>query len=254
MKTIKLNDMTIYVAKDYDEMSKKGAEIIAELLKAKPEASLGLATGGTPVGMYKELIEMNKKGEISFKQVSAYNLDEYYPIEKTNDQSYDYFMKENLFNHVDIDINNTHIPNGMAVNSVEEGKTYDALVRATGGVDIQVLGIGGNGHIGFNEPSDVFEPITHRVTLDERTIQDNARFFSSIEEVPTEAITMGIGTIMTAKSILLLASGSGKAPIIKEMLLGKVTPRVPASILQFHKDVKVVLDEAAAVELLSEIK
>ena len=254
MKTIKLNDMTIYVVKDYDEMSKKGAEIIAELLKTKPEANLGLATGGTPVGMYKELIEMNKKGEISFKQVSAYNLDEYYPIEKTNDQSYDYFMKENLFNHVDIDINNTHIPNGMAVNSVEEGKTYDALVRATGGVDIQVLGIGGNGHIGFNEPSDVFEPITHRVTLDERTIQDNARFFSSIEEVPTEAITMGIGTIMTAKSILLLASGSGKAPIIKEMLLGKVNPKVPASILQFHKDVKVVLDEAAAVELLSEIK
>lgn len=254
MKTIKLNDMTIYVVKDYDEMSKKGAEIIAELLKTKPEANLGLATGGTPVGMYKELIEMNKKGEISFKQVSSYNLDEYYPIEKTNDQSYDYFMKENLFNHVDIDMNNTHIPNGMAVNSVEEGKSYDALVRATGGVDIQVLGIGGNGHIGFNEPSDVFEPITHRVTLDERTIQDNARFFNSIEEVPTEAITMGIGTIMTARSILLLASGSGKAPIIKEMLLGKVTPEVPASILQFHKDVKVVLDEAAAAELLSEIK
>ena len=254
MKTIKLNDMTIYVAKDYDEMSKKGAEIIAELLKAKPEASLGHATGGTPVGMYKELIEMNKKGEISFKQVSSYNLDEYYPIEKTNNQSYDYFMKENLFNHVDIDLNNTHIPNGMAANSVEEGKAYDELVRATGGVDIQVLGIGGNGHIGFNEPSDVFEPITHRVTLDERTIQDNARFFNSIDEVPTEAITMGIGTIMTAKSILLLASGSGKAPIIKEMLLGKVNPKVPASILQFHKDVKVVLDEAAATELLSEIK
>lgn len=254
MKTIKLNDMTIYVVKDYDEMSKKGAEIIAELLKTKPEANLGLATGGTPVGMYKELIEMNKKGEISFKQVSSYNLDEYYPIEKTNDQSYDYFMKENLFNHVDIDMNNTHIPNGMAANSVEEGKNYDELVRATGGVDIQVLGIGGNGHIGFNEPSDVFEPITHRVTLDERTIQDNARFFNSIEEVPTEAITMGIGTIMTARSILLLASGSGKAPIIKEMLLGKVTPGVPASILQFHKDVKVVLDEEAAAKLLSEIK
>lgn len=254
MKTIKLNDMTIYVVKDYAQMSKKGAEIIAELLKTKPDANLGLATGGTPVGMYKELIEMNKKGEISFKQVSSYNLDEYYPIEKTNNQSYDHFMKENLFNHIDIDINNTHIPNGMAANSVAEGKTYDALVRATGGVDIQVLGIGGNGHIGFNEPSDVFEPTTHRVTLDERTIQDNARFFSSIDEVPTEAITMGIGTIMTAKSILLLASGDSKAPIIKEMLLGKVTPRVPASILQFHKDVKVVLDEAAAIELLSEIK
>ncbi|MDA3734178.1 glucosamine-6-phosphate deaminase [Niameybacter massiliensis] len=246
--------MTIYVTKNYDEMSKKGAEIIAEFLKVKPAANLGLATGGTPVGMYKELIEMNKKGEISFKEVSAYNLDEYYPIEKTNDQSYDYFMKDNLFNHVDININNTHIPNGMAANCEAEGKAYDELVRATGGVDIQVLGIGGNGHIGFNEPSDIFEPITHQVTLDERTIQDNARFFNSIDEVPTQAITMGIGTIMTAKSILLLASGSGKATILREMLLGKVDPRVPASILQFHKDVKVVLDEEAAAELLSEIK
>lgn len=254
MKTIKLNDMVIYVVKDYEQMSQKGAEIIADLLKAKPEAKLGLATGGTPVGMYKELIERNQKGEISFKQVSAYNLDEYYPIEKTNDQSYDYFMKKNLFDHIDIDVNNTYIPNGMAINSVEESKSYDEVVRATGGVDIQVLGIGGNGHIGFNEPSEVFEPLTHRVTLDERTIQDNARFFASIEEVPTEAITMGIGTIMTAKSVLLLASGSSKAPIIKEMLLGKVSPKVPASILQFHKDVKVVLDEAAAAALLSEIK
>lgn len=254
MKTIKLNDMVIYVVKDYEQMSQKGAEIIADLLKAKPESKLGLATGGTPVGMYKELIERNQKGEISFKQVSAYNLDEYYPIEKTNDQSYDYFMKKNLFDHIDIDVNNTYIPNGMAINSVEESKSYDEVVRATGGVDIQVLGIGGNGHIGFNEPSEVFEPLTHRVTLDERTIQDNARFFASIEEVPTEAITMGIGTIMTAKSVLLLASGSSKAPIIKEMLLGKVSPKVPASILQFHKDVKVVLDEAAAAALLSEIK
>lgn len=254
MKTIKLNDMVIYVVKDYEQMSQKGAEIIADLLKAKPEAKLGLATGGTPVGMYKELIERNQKGEISFKQVSAYNLDEYYPIEKTNDQSYDYFMKKNLFDHIDIDVNNTYIPNGMAINSVEESKSYDEVVRATGGVDVQVLGIGGNGHIGFNEPSEVFEPLTHRVTLDERTIQDNARFFASIEEVPTEAITMGIGTIMTAKSVLLLASGSSKAPIIKEMLLGKVSPKVPASILQFHKDVKVVLDEAAAAALLSEIK
>lgn len=254
MKTIKLNDMTIYVAKNYDEMSQKGAEIIAELLKAKPDAALGLATGGTPVGMYKELIEMNKKGEISFKEVSSYNLDEYYPIEKTNDQSYDYFMRDNLFNHVDIDLNNTHIPNGMAADCAAEGKAYDELVRSTGGVDIQVLGIGGNGHIGFNEPCDVFDPITHQVALDERTIRDNARFFNSIEEVPTQAITMGIGTIMTAKSILLLASGKGKAPIVKEMLLGKVTPQVPASILQFHKDVKIVLDEEAAAELLSEIE
>ncbi|MGL4799828.1 MAG: glucosamine-6-phosphate deaminase [Cellulosilyticaceae bacterium] len=246
--------MTIYVTENYDAMSAQGANLIANLLKVKPNAVLGLATGGTPVGMYKELITKNKVGEISFKEVSSYNLDEYYPIEKSNDQSYDYFMKDNLFNHVDIDVTRTHIPNGMAANSTEESKAYDALVRATGGVDIQVLGIGSNGHIGFNEPSDVFEPATHRVQLDERTIKDNARFFGSIEEVPTEAITMGIGTIMTAKSILLLASGKGKAPILAEMLTGKVDPRVPASILQFHPNVTVVLDEEAASELLSKIQ
>lgn len=253
MKTINFNNMTIFVTENYDEMSKKGAEIVAEVLKNKENPILGLATGGTPVGMYKELIKMNKAGEITFKNTSSYNLDEYFPIEKTNDQSYNYFMKENLFNHVDINIENTHIPNGMAENSEQESTKYDAAVRATGGVDIQVLGIGSNGHIGFNEPSDVFEPITHRVQLDERTIADNARFFNSIEEVPTEAITMGIGTIMCAKSILLLASGKGKAPIIREMITGKVTPRVQASILQFHPNVVIVLDQEAAEELLSEL-
>ena len=203
------------------------------------------------LGMYNALIEMYQKGEISFKEISSYNLDEYYPIEKSNNQSYDYFMRENLFNHVDINLANTHIPNGMAANSTEESKAYDELVRSTGGVDIQVLGIGSNGHIGFNEPSEVFEPITHRVQLDQRTILDNARFFNSIEEVPTEAITMGIGTIMTAKSILLLASGEGKAPIVREMLLEKITPNVPASILQLHSNVVIVLDEASAKELVA---
>ncbi|MGL4738424.1 MAG: glucosamine-6-phosphate deaminase [Cellulosilyticaceae bacterium] len=245
--------MTIYVTENYDAMSAQGAQIVSEVLKNKANPVLGLATGGTPVGMYQELIKMNKAGEISFKSVHSYNLDEYFPIEKTNDQSYDYFMKDNLFNHVDINLENTHIPNGMAKDSEKEGQAYDAQVRAIGGVDVQVLGIGSNGHIGFNEPSDVFEPITHRVQLDERTIADNARFFNSIEEVPTEAITMGIGTIMCAKSILLLASGKGKAPIIREMITGKVTPRVQASVLQFHPNVIVVLDEEAAEELLSEL-
>ncbi|MEG0501857.1 MAG: glucosamine-6-phosphate deaminase [Cellulosilyticaceae bacterium] len=241
--------MQVFITKNYDEMSEKGAQIISELIKQTPYVKLGLATGGTPVGMYNELISMYKKGEVSFKEVATYNLDEYYPIEKTNDQSYDYFMKENLFNHIDIQMENTYIPNGMAENSTEESHRYDALVRGIGGVDMQVLGIGSNGHIGFNEPSGVFEPMTHRVQLDERTIADNARFFGSIEEVPTEAITMGIGTIMAAKSILLLASGQAKAPIIKEMLLGKVTPEVQASILQFHSYVTIILDEAAASEL-----
>ena len=249
MKQIKLGNMKVFITKNYDEMSQKGAQIIGELVKQKPNVKLGLATGGTPVGMYNELIAMYNKEEVSFKEVSAYNLDEYYPIEKTNDQSYDYFMKDNLFNHIDIQLENTNIPNGMAKDSTEERLRYDELVRSIGGVDVQVLGIGSNGHIGFNEPSNVFEPMTHRVKLDERTIADNARFFESIDKVPTEAITMGIGTIMAAKSILLLASGQGKAPIIKEMLLGKVTPKVQASILQFHSDVTIVLDEAAASEL-----
>lgn len=253
MKKFQLNNMTVFVTKNYDEMSEKGAEVIAELLKVKSHALLGLATGGTPVGMYKELINKNKAGEISFKHVSTFNLDEYYPIDKTNNQSYDYFMKDNLFNHVDINTENAHIPNGMAKDSTEESIAYEKQVRMAGGVDIQVLGIGSNGHIGFNEPCEVFEPNTHRVQLKETTIADNARFFNSIEEVPTEAITMGIGTIMSAKTILLLASGKAKAPIIKEMLTGKITPNVPASILQFHQNVVIVLDEASAEELLSEI-
>ncbi|MEG0013733.1 MAG: glucosamine-6-phosphate deaminase [Cellulosilyticaceae bacterium] len=254
MKTINLNNVTVFVVKDYKALSEKGASIIAALLMTKKDAVLGLATGSTPQGVYEELVRMNKSGEITFKGVHTYNLDEYYPIDKSNAQSYDYFMKENLFNHIDIDMANTHIPNGMAENSTKESSSYDQKVRSIGGVDIQLLGIGSNGHIGFNEPGDVFEPMTHRVQLDERTIKDNARFFGSIEEVPTEAITMGIGTIMSAKVLLLLANGEKKATAIKEMLLGKVKPRMQASILQFHKNVIVVVDESAASELIAELK
>lgn len=254
MKTINLNNVTVFVVKDYKELSEKGASIIAGLLMTKKDAVLGLATGSTPIGVYEELIRMNKNGEITFKGVQTYNLDEYYPIDKANPQSYDYFMKENLFNHIDIDKANTHIPNGTADNSTKESTSYDQKVRSIGGVDLQILGIGSNGHIGFNEPSDVFEPMTYRVQLDERTIKDNARFFDSIEQVPTEAITMGIGTIMSARTLLLLANGEKKASAIKEMLLGKVNPRVQASILQFHKNVIVVVDESAASELLHELE
>ncbi|MHC1750038.1 MAG: glucosamine-6-phosphate deaminase [Cellulosilyticaceae bacterium] len=254
MKTYKMDNVKVIVVEDYTQLSITAAEIVATIIKKNPSAKLGLATGSSPIGLYKELIRMSQKGEISFEAASTYNLDEYYPIEKKSDQSYDYFMKHNLFNHIDINIENTHIPNGMAKNSTKESEAYERLVRETGGVDIQVLGIGSNGHIGFNEPSEVFEPATHRVQLDERTIKDNARFFESIEEVPTEAITMGIGTIMSAKSILLLATGEGKAPIIKEMLLGKITPKVQASVLQFHQNVTIILDYAAAKELLKEIE
>lgn len=253
MKTYSINNIRVIVTEDYAQLSEQAAKVVAAKLKKSPKARLGLATGSSPIGLYKELIRMNQKGEISFEEVSTYNLDEYYPIDKKSDQSYDYFMKHNLFNHIDINIENTHIPNGMAKDSKKESEDYERCVREAGGVDIQVLGIGSNGHIGFNEPCDVFEPATHRVQLKETTIKDNARFFASIEDVPTQAITMGIGTIMSAKSILLVATGIGKAPIVKEMLLGKVTPKVQASILQFHPEVTIVLDEAAATELLKEI-
>lgn len=245
--------MSIYITNDYDEMSQKGAEVIASIVKEKETPILGLATGGTPVGMYKELIGMHKEGNLDFSKTITFNLDEYYPINKDNNQSYYYFMKENLFNHINIDEKNTNIPNGMALDIEKESKEYDEKLRKIGGVDVQVLGIGSNGHIGFNEPSEIFEPETHKVTLDKQTIQDNARFFSSIDEVPTEAITMGIGSIMTAKRILLLASGKNKASVIKEMILGKVTPRIPASILQFHPEVTIILDKDAAAELQESI-
>lgn len=245
--------MDIYIVKDYDEMSKKGAALLASVIKEKENPTLGLATGGTPAGMYKELIRMNKAGEIDFSKTTTFNLDEYYPISKESDQSYHYFMKEHLFDHINIDMKNTNIPDGCAQDSELESKAYDKKVRDVGGIDMQVLGIGTNGHIGFNEPSDVFQTKTQKTALAKGTIEDNARFFSNIADVPTEAITMGIGTIMNSKRIMLLASGKGKAQIIKETIMGKVTPMVPASILQFHPDVTMILDEEVAAELLREI-
>ena len=253
MKNIKILNMDIYITKDYDEMSQKAAQLLTTLVNEKQNPVLGLATGGTPVGMYKELIRMNKAGEVDFSQTTTFNLDEYYPISKESEQSYYYFMNDTLFNHINIDQSNTHIPNGSAEDSAVECETYDQKVRDTGGVDMQVLGIGSNGHIAFNEPSDVFPTKTQKTGLTKSTIEDNARFFDNIEDVPTEAITMGIGTIMNAKSIMLLASGESKAQVIKETILGKVTPQVPASILQFHPRVTMVLDEAAAAELLRQL-
>ena len=250
MKNIKILNMDIYITKDYDEMSQKAAHLLSALVNSKQNPILGLATGGTPVGMYKELIRMNQAGEVDFSKTTTFNLDEYYPISKENNQSYDYFMKDKLFNHINIDLKNTHIPNGSAEDSTAECEAYDQKVRDTGGVDMQVLGIGSNGHIAFNEPSDGFPTKTQKTGLTKNTIEDNARFFDNIKDVPTEAITMGIGTIMNAKSIMLLASGASKAQAIKETVLGKVTPQVPASILQFHTCVTMVLDEAAASELL----
>ncbi|MCX7950826.1 MAG: glucosamine-6-phosphate deaminase, partial [Clostridiales bacterium] len=207
--------MRIIVAKDYDELSKKAADIVASQLILKPKSVLGLATGGTPVGMYRELVKMFREGKFSFKDVTTFNLDEYYGLDRDNPQSYYFYMMENLFKHVDIDLNNINIPNGRAENIEKECMEYEEKIEKAGGIDLQVLGIGKNGHIGFNEPDVKFEAKTHLVRLDEDTIRANSRFFNSIEEVPTKAISMGIKTIMHSRKIIMLASGKEKAGIIE---------------------------------------
>ena len=237
--------MKIIKTKDYADMSRKAANIIAAQVIMKPDCVLGLATGSTPIGTYKELIKAYENGDLDFSLVKTANLDEYRGLEKTNDQSYDYFMKENLFNHININFENLNIPNGEKPDAEEECARYEAVVKALGGQDLQLLGMGHNGHIGFNEPADEFPKETHCVDLQESTIQANKRFFEKVEDVPTQAYTMGIGTIMQAKKILVVASGADKAEIVKKAFFGPITPQVPASILQLHPDVTVVVDEAA---------
>ena len=237
--------MKIIKTKDYADMSRKAANIIAAQVITKPDCVLGLATGSTPIGTYKELIKAYENGDLDFSLVKTANLDEYRGLEKTNDQSYDYFMKDNLFNHININFDNLNIPNGEKPDAEEECKRYEAVVKALGGQDLQLLGMGHNGHIGFNEPADEFPKETHCVDLQESTIQANKRFFEKVEDVPTQAYTMGIGTIMQAKKILVIASGVDKAEIVKKAFFGPITPQVPASILQLHPDVTVVVDEAA---------
>lgn len=241
--------MRIIVANDYNEMSRKAAYIIASQMILKPNSILGLATGSTPVGTYKELINLYKNGVINFSEVTSFNLDEYFGLPKDNPQSYDHFMKANFFNHIDIDEENVYIPNGMSDNVEKECANYEKKMKEVGGIDLQLLGIGRNGHIGFNEPSDYFEPNTHLVQLDEDTIEANSRFFDSIDEVPIKAISMGIGSIMRAKKILLLASGEGKADAIYDTAKGPITSKVPASILQLHPDVVIIVDKEAASRL-----
>ena len=237
--------MKIIKTKDYADMSRKAANIIAAQVIMKPDCVLGLATGSTPIGTYKELIKAYENGDLDFSLVKTANLDEYRGLEKTNDQSYDYFMKDNLFNHININFDNLNIPNGEKPDAEEECKRYEEVVKALGGQDLQLLGMGHNGHIGFNEPADEFPKETHCVDLQESTIQANKRFFEKVEDVPTQAYTMGIGTIMQAKKILVIASGVDKAEIVKKAFFGPITPQVPASILQLHPDVTVVVDEAA---------
>lgn len=232
-------------AKDYDEMSRKAANVISAQLIAKDDSVLGLATGSTPIGTYECLVDRYENGDLDFSKVTSVNLDEYRGLTHDNDQSYYYFMNEHLFSKVNIDVNNTYVPDGTIEDAKEACEKYDAIVEATGGVDLQLLGMGHNGHIGFNEPADVFVKGTNCVDLAESTIEANARFFASKEEVPTQAYTMGIGTIMSAKKILVVVSGEDKADIVEKAFFGPITPQVPASILQLHQNVVVAGDEAA---------
>lgn len=243
--------MRIYCEKDYQAMSRRAANIIAAEVIRKPDCVLGLATGSTPVGAYKELIAMYQQGDVSFKEVHSVNLDEYKGLAPTHDQSYRYFMQDNLFNHVDIDPANTNVPNGLAEDAEAECAAYDRLVESFGYADLQLLGIGNNGHIGFNEPDSSFTKATHVVDLTESTISANARFFESANEVPRQALTMGIGCIMAARRILLVANGAGKADALYNTVCGPITPECPATILQLHKDVVIVADEAALSKVIA---
>ena len=237
--------MKIIKAKDYNDMSRKAANIISAQVIMKPDCVLGLATGSTPVGTYKQLIEWYEKGDLDFGDVTTVNLDEYKGLPRENDQSYFYFMNHNLFDYVNINPERTHLPNGMNLNAEEECARYEEVIRSTGGVDLQLLGLGHNGHIGFNEPDSAFAQTTHCVDLTESTIEANKRFFASADDVPRQAYTMGIGTIMRAKKILLIVNGEAKADIVAKAFFGPVTPEVPASILQLHNDVVIVGDKAA---------
>ena len=241
--------MRIISAKDYDAMSRQAANIIAAQVILKPNCVLGLATGGTPVGTYKELVAKYEAGELDFSGVKTVNLDEYVGLDASSDQSYIYFMRSNLFDHVNIDQNYTNVPRGIVDDADAECRRYEELIAGYGGIDLQLLGLGPNGHIGFNEPDDHFPVATHKVTLTDSTIQANKRFFEKEEDVPRYAYTMGIGTIMKAKKILMVVNGESKADIVKRAFFGPVTPDVPASILQLHPDFTLVADEAALSKL-----
>jgi len=239
------SNITLHKVADYDALSNKAADIFSMAVSAAPTRAYGFATGGTPEGMYAEMIKRQQEGTADFSRLVAYNLDEYHPLKPNHDQSYCYFMAKNLFDAVGLPLESRNIPKGDAEKPVEEALAYDAKVLAAK-INMQILGIGTNGHIGFNEPADSFRAQTGHVALAESTIKSNARYFESADDVPRHAITMGIGTIMMADAILLLVSGEGKAAILRDSLRGSITPLVPASVLQLHRHVIVVADEAAA--------
>lgn len=238
--------MRIIIEDSYESMSKKAALMVAGQILLKPDTILGLATGSTPIGMYKELVRMHKEEDLDFSNVVTFNLDEYVGLDKNDKNSYHYYMFQNFFNHINIKKENIYIPDGMAQDLEEECKRYERIIEEKGGIDLQILGIGKNGHIGFNEPDLKFEATTHVVKLDEETIMANSRFFNSINEVPSFAISMGIKTIMHSKKIILLASGEEKAEAIYKAIYGPIVPKHPASVLQLHPDVTFILDKDAA--------
>ena len=241
--------MRILKAKDYKEMSEMAADIIGAQVLLTPDAVLGLATGSTPIGTYEELVKRYESGRLDFRKIKTVNLDEYRGLTKDNDQSYYYFMHSHLFDHINIDKANTNVPDGMEPDAIKAGEDYENIISNFGGIDLQLLGLGNNGHIGFNEPCDEFIDKTHVVDLTQSTIEANKRFFASIDDVPKQAYTMGIGSIMRAKRVLMLVSGKGKAQIVKDAFFGPVTPKVPASILQLHNDF-ILIGDAEALSCL----
>ena len=242
--------MRIYLCEDYKAMSRRAANIISAQVITKPDSVLGLATGGTPVGAYQQLVEWYQKGDLSFAEIKSVNLDEYLGLSPHHEQSYRYFMNTNLFDHIDIKPENTHVLNGLAKDPEAECAAYNQLIRDLGGIDLQLLGMGHNGHIAFNEPGDDFGLETHVVTLTDRTIDANTRFFENRDEVPRHALSMGIKNIMQARRILIIVSGEEKADTVCKAFAGPVTKEVPASVLQLHPDVTLVGDKAALSKLV----
>lgn len=241
--------MQICKAKDYNDMSRKAANIISAQVIMKPDCVLGLATGSSPIGTYKQLIDWYNKGNLDFSKVTSVNLDEYKGLSGDNDQSYRYFMNHNFFDHINIVKERTFVPDGTEPDADKACSAYNKIIADVGGIDLQLLGLGHNGHIGFNEPADCFEKVTHCVDLTASTIEANKRFFESEDDVPKQAYTMGIQNIMQARKIVVVVSGADKADILKKVVEGPITPDVPASILQLHPDVTIVADEAAASKL-----
>jgi len=245
----KIKNINVIICKNKEEVDRIGADIFTEAINSNPRIVLGLATGGTPVGMYKELIRMNKQAMVDFSQVLSFNLDEYVGLANTHLQSYRYFMNDNFFNHININKNNTYVPDGQSKDIQESCRQYEEKIKTSGGIDLQLLGIGSNGHIAFNEPGSLKDSRTREVSLTEATIKDNARFFQDELDVPRRAVTMGIGIILEAKKIVLLATGANKADAVKKAVIGLQTVEVPASFLQMHSDCVFIIDKQASLGL-----